>query len=310
MRACGLAFSLGLLLACAAPCAAQEIMDQAADAPTAAPERAAVHVSYEADADYTYVGGASTKLPEGRTGRVSEQSASARFVVAPRWGDGPIYRFGLALQRYSFGLPRLAPLPNRLQSISAIVGMDLQLGNSWLVRIEAEPGIYNSSDDIRGGDFNVPFIIGGSYIAGADLQWVLGLSVDVNRRYPVIPAIGVRWSFMDRWTLNAVLPTPRLEYSWTKETTLFAGADLRGATYRVDGGFGDAHGLPRLNNAVVEYDEIRVGAGISWKAYHACTVEIEGGWLPYRDFNFHRAHQNFETESGAAYGQMAVSAKF
>lgn len=269
-----------------------------------------VVTSFETDVDYSYVGDARTKLGHGRTGELSEQSTGARFVVAPRWGEGPIYRFGLGFQRFSFGLPRLTPLPNTLQSTTVILGADLQVFNSWLVRIEAEPGIYSDFHDVSSGDFNVPFIIGGSYIAGADLQWVLGLSVDVNRRYPVIPAIGVRWSFADRWVLDAVLPSPRLEYEWKKGWTLYAGGDFKDGTYRVDDSFGSAHGDTRLNGAIVEYDEIRVGGGSLWKVSKDFTIGLEGGYLPYREFDFHRADTSFRNETGAAYGQISVSGRF
>lgn len=302
-------FSLFLSLLAASACSA--VADQTAQIEDALPAPVTrVHASYEIETDYGYVSDSRTNLEHGRTGNLAEQSSSTRLLIEPRWGDGPIYRFGLGLQRYSFGLPRMASLPNTLQSLTAIVGVDLQVGNSWLVRIEAEPGFYNNSSDVRGSDFNAPFIIGGSYIASANLQWVLGLSVDVNRRYPVFPAIGVRWTFMDSWTLNAVLPSPRIEYAWQKNLNFFAGADLKDGTFRVSDDFGNSPENKRLNHSMVEYDEIRIGGGLSWKALPACTVEIEGGYLPYRDFDFHRAHQSFKTDSGAAYGQMAVSAKF
>ena len=206
------------------------------------------------------------------------------------------------------GLPRLAPFPNTLQAVDAVVGVDLQLFDSWLVRIEAAPGFYGGSSDLRSSDFDVPFIIGGSYIAGANLQWILGLSIDVNREYPVIPAIGVRWSFLDRWVLDAVLPTPRLEFEWSKSLTLFTGADIKDGTFRVSGDLGTNQ--PRLNNAIVEYAEIRVGGGLSWKLASGVIVEVDGGYMPYREFDFHRAGKRFETQQGAAYGQVSLDAKF
>ncbi len=265
-------------------------------------------LSYEADLNYSYVGDAKTKLNERQEGNVSEQSSLVHFVVSPQWGEGPLYRFGLELQRFSFGLPRLAPFPNTLQAVNAVVGVDLQLFDSWLVRVEAAPGFYGGSSDLRSSDFNVPFIIGGSYIAGANLQWILGLSIDVNREYPVIPAIGVRWSFLDRWVLDAVLPTPRLEFEWSKSLTLFTGADIKDGTFRVSGDLGTNQ--PRLNNAIVEYAEIRVGGGLSWKLASGVIVEVDGGYMPYREFDFHRAGKRFETQQGAAYGQVSLDAKF
>jgi hypothetical protein len=269
-----------------------------------------VTVSYEFEADYSYVGGARTRLGDDRTGDISEQSNAARLVIAPRWGDGPIFRLGVDYQRYSFGLPENAPVPNTLQSLGAIVGIDFSLLDAWLVRIEAQPGVYSDFDDLSRGDWNVPFIAGASYIASADLQWIIGIGVDFNRRYPVIPAVGVRWHFSDQWTLNAVLPRPRLEYALNKELTAYVGAEIKDATYRVGEHSQSVRDLKRLNNAVVEYNEIRVGAGLAWKASSNFSFAIEGGYMPYREFNFHRADENFKTESGAAYGQVSLSASF
>ena len=233
-----------------------------------------------------------------------------RDVVSARLGQGPILRLGFDWERFSFALPNRAPLPNTLQSLNAVVGLDLQLFDSWLVRLEAQPGFYSGSADFAARDFNVPFVIGGSYIASADLQWIVGVSVDVNRALPVLPAVGVRWKFADRWLLNAVLPRPRLEYEFSKDLTLFGGADLRGSTYRVSRDFGDSHGDPRLNRALVDLTEIRAGVGASWKVSSWFQADVETGVVAYRDFDFHRASTNYESKGAAAYGQLVIGAKF
>ena len=36
------------------------------------------------------------------------------------------------------------------------------------------------------------------------LQFVAGIELDVNRKYPVLGAIGVRWKFAPKLVLNAV----------------------------------------------------------------------------------------------------------
>jgi opacity protein-like surface antigen len=267
-------------------------------------------MGYEMEAQYSYVGAAKTETGRHSTGNVTEQNGLVRLLVTPQWGQGPIYRLGVSAQRYAFGLPSNAPIPNTLQSTSLVLGLDFQLGESWIGRVEVEPGLYGDFQNPDTGDFNAPFILGVSYIASASLQWVAGVSVDVYRRYPVIPAVGVRWSVGSGWTINAVLPTPRLEYAWSKPLTLYAGAEFKDIAYRVGDDFGDQHGRPKLNEAIMEYDEVRVGAGLSWKATSAVSLELEGGYMPYRDFNFHRADFGLKTKQGAPYGQVAFSAKF
>ena len=267
-------------------------------------------ISNQFDAEFSLTSGLRTDLGHDRHGDVSGLSGLVRDVVSVRLGDGPLLRVGFDWQRFSFALPNRAPLPNTLQSLTAVVGFDMQLFESWLVRIEAEPGFYSGSGDFSARDFNVPFVIGGSYIASADLQWIVGVSVDVNRAIPVFPAVGVRWKFADRWVLNGVMPRPRLEYEWSKELTLFGGADLRGSTFRVSRDFGDTHGDARLNRAVVDLTEIRAGVGASWKVSSWLQADIETGVVAYRDFDFHRADTNYESKGAAAYGQLVIGAKF
>ena len=270
----------------------------------------AQEVSWEAELNASWVGGATTDLGSGRRGRVTAQSALARAVLSRPIFNGPLLRFGGELHRFSFGLPDAAPLPNTLQSATAIIGVDLEI-SGVLVRIEAKPGLYTTDlEDLEGGDFNVPVIIGGLYIVNKDLQLALGVSVDVNREYPVLPGGGIRWKFADRWLLNAILPRPRLEFEATDNLTLYAGGEVRAMTFRVDDDFGRANGDSRLNGACLDYTELRAGGGFRWQMGAAFTLEAEAGWLAYREFNYHRPGFDVTTESGAPYGQLILSAKF
>ncbi len=111
--------------------------------------------------------------------------------------------------------------------------------------------------------------------------------------------------------LNAVLPTPRLEYEFSPKLTFYAGAELKENTFRVDDRFGDTHGgNPRLNRAVLTYSEVRVGAGVSWKVTPGITFTAESGYLPYREFDFYRANARYRYDGGAPYGTLAVRGTF
>lgn len=265
--------------------------------------------SEEFSANSSYVGEAPTNLDHGRAGGVSEQADLLHFVLSQQIGDGPLLRLGVEWQRFSFGLPSSAPLPNTLQAASVVVGADLELF-SWLVRVEAQPGFYGAEGDLDAKDINVPWIIGGSYIVNEGLQWVLGVSFDVDRNWVVLPGIGLRWKFAEKWTLNALPPNPRLEYTVSPTVKLYAGGDFKTGTFRAADSFGDGHSNRRLNNAIIEYNEFRVGAGVDWKISKSVTLDAEAGYMPYRDFDFHRAGPRYQTYSGAPYGQIALSAGF
>jgi len=265
----------------------------------------------EFTAEATYVGeGDVERGPRKAVRNFDEIDSDIHLVLTPRTKFG-VLRLGVEWERFSFGLPQNAALPNTLQSFSAIFGLDMQLSDSILVRVETQPGLYNSGlGHLFWDDFNMPFIIGGTYIYSPDLQLVLGVSVDVERKYPVVPAVGVRWKIGPQWLLDAVLPKPRLLYEVTRDVSLYAGATLRSATFRVDDEFGVSHGIPRLNHAVITYSEIRTGAGFDWKISPMITLTGEVGYQPYREFDFYRAEVRYHHDGGAPYGTIALHGTF
>jgi hypothetical protein len=175
-----------------------------------------------------------------------------------------------------FDAPVAARVPAVLQMASLVVGADAQIGEAWIFRIEIQPGFYSGETSLRGDDFNAPITLGASYFVSADLQFVAGVSIDVNRKYPVLPRRGLRWKVAPDWVLNGILPNPRLEYTVNESVLLYAGADIQVGTYRVNSDFGSAHRDAKLNDAVVDFTQIRAGIGASWKVSPACHGGARG----------------------------------
>jgi hypothetical protein len=49
--------------------------------------------------------------------------------------------------------------PTHLQAVNSIVGLDTKFSDSFLIRIEAQPGFYGTTfDHLDGDSFNVPFV--------------------------------------------------------------------------------------------------------------------------------------------------------
>ena len=267
--------------------------------------------SAEFDLEQAYLGGSDVQRGARRVDDFDEYYSNLRFVYTPRLKYG-ILRLGSQWERYSFGFPNGGEqLPNTLQAVNAIIGFDTKFSDSILVRLEAQPGFYTTSfDELDGDSFNVPFVIGGTYIFTPELQFVIGLGVNVQSRYPAIPGGGIRWKIAPQWVLNMVLPRPRLEYLLSDNLTLFAGADIKANTFRVSDNFGDSHGDRSLNNAWLTYDEVRAGAGAEWKLNSSISLSIEGGYVPWRQFDFHRTEVRYHYESGAPYGAIWLHGEF
>jgi hypothetical protein len=258
----------------------------------------------------TYVGDGDVRRGPHKSVRdFDENDSILQLVFTPRIKLG-VLRLGAEWERFSFGVPDSAPLPDTLQSVNLVIGLDTQLSDSILIRVEAQPGVYNSGLDDLSNDFNLPFVIGGTYIYSPDLQIVLGVGVDVERKYPVIPVAGVRWKMARQWVLDAVLPTPRLDFEISRDVTLYAGANVKQTNFRVDDNFGDAHGIPKLNHAILSYSEVRTGGGFDWKVSPIVTFTGEVGYQPYRNFDFYRADVRYHQESGAPYGMLSLHGAF
>jgi hypothetical protein len=261
-------------------------------------------------AEGTYVGEGDVERGRKKVSDFDEIDSNLRLIFTPRTKLG-VVRLGAEWERFSFGFPEQTALPNTLQSFSAVIGLDMQFSDSIIVRAEGQPGLYNSGlGHLNWDDFNLPFLIGGTYIFSPNLQLVLGVSVDVERRYPVIPAAGLRWKIAPQWLLDAVLPTPRLQYEMRRDVLLYVGATVKETNYRVDEDFGDTHGIPRLNNAILTYSEVRTGAGFDWKISPIVTLTGEVGYQPYREFDFYRADVRYHHEGGAPYGTISLHGAF
>src|ERR1700731_424934 len=217
-------------------------------------ESASIRFSGEYLAEETFIGSADVANGAVKVRDFDESDTIVRFVFTPRTKIG-ILRLGAEWERFSFGFPSGAPLPATLQSGSLIIGLDTQFSDSILVRVEAQPGVYTTAFDNVSDDFNMPFIVGGTYIYNPNLQFIVGVSVDIERQYPVIPAAGIRWKISRDWTLNGVLPEPRIEYGASRNLTLYLGANVKETNFRVDENFGTAQHNPTLMHALLTYSE-------------------------------------------------------
>jgi hypothetical protein len=269
--------------------------------------------SFDFEAEAAYFGDGSVQRGEKGNLKINDfdgGQARVHFILTPRTKIG-ILRLGVQMEHYSFGFGGNAAIPDDLHSTSMIIGLDTELSDSFLIRLELQPGFYGTDFDDFGQDtFNVPAVIGGTYIFSSNFQVVFGLGIDALRQYPVLPGGGIRWKFAPQWTLNAVVPTPRLEYEPCSSLMLYAGADLRSTSYRVDKQFGTLRGDPSLNHAAITYNELRAGAGLDWKLSSAIKFSLEGGFIPFREFDFHRTQVRYHQDGSVPYGMLALHAAF
>ena len=268
-----------------------------------------VTYSHDIDAKWGYVGGAHIHEHGIAAGSIDEQNNSIRYTLTSQVSPRTLLRFGSEWDRFSFGVLNSSAVPNTLQQISAIVGMDWQFSDRWLFRGEIHPGVYSDFQNVGWNDVDAPALLSAAYLANADLQWFFGLRIDPRSRYPVIPAVGVRWKFADEWTLKAILPEPRLEYEFNDRFSAYIGGSFHAGTFRMSETFGDIRGRPPLNRAMLDYFEVRVGPGFSWRIRPEIEVGASAGCMIYRRFDFSAQHVAVSSDP-APYVQIACQFRF
>ena len=291
----------------------------------ASPQESNILVSQEFAMDGSTTGKSITKQGNASLGGVSNINSHFNYIISPQIRDGVLLRFGVDSERNSFGLFPGAPLPNTLQSVNAIIGADLALGDKIIMRAELHPGIYSDFVDVTGSDFDMPVQIGGTYLWSKDFQIIFGLQLDLKSNYPLSGLPGFRWQFADKWVISAIPPKPQLQYEVTNTLTLYTGAEILAGTYHLNNNFGTNHGHgpgttnSQLNGNICDFTEVRAGAGLTWKFTPNLSLDVSGGYMPYRDFEIHADRIGYDTRSttfrntlsnGAPYAEPGISGSF
>jgi hypothetical protein len=293
----------------------------------ASPSASSIPISQEFDVEGSYASPTETKQGDARVGGIDDIYAHGDYVVSPQVKDGILLRFGVDAQRESFGLPAAIALPNTLQSVNAIVGADIAVNDQILVRTEFHPGIYSDFVSVSGRDFDMPVQVGGTYLYSKNFQIILGLQVDLKSNIPIIGIPGFRWQFADKWVLSAIPPRPQLQYELSNAVTLYAGGEIIGGTYTLNDQFGSNHGHAgpgtptnsQLNGNIADFGEFRTGLGVTWKFTPNVSLDVSGGYVPYREYDIHPDHIGFNDDNtifhnniggGGAYGELGLKGSF
>src|SRR5437764_12941917 len=99
-------------------------------------------VSGEFSAEATYIGEGDVERGGKHVNDFDEIDSDIRVVLTPRIKLG-VLRLGAEWERFSFGLPEGAALPNTLHAFSTILGLATQLSDSILISAETQPGLSN-----------------------------------------------------------------------------------------------------------------------------------------------------------------------
>ncbi|MEO8440548.1 MAG: hypothetical protein ABI540_10055 [Spartobacteria bacterium] len=221
---------------------------------------------------------------------------------------GKLYlHLGLAYDRYDFGSTS-APVPNHLQSMAGVVGLDYMHGKDVGAFIQFRPGFYTQSD-IGISSFDVPITLGRIFVVSEDKFYIfLGAYASFLRGgFPVLPLAGVIWIPCENWRVMGVLPDPKVIYSVNKRLDLWAGGEVVGGSYRTDRR--DGIQPAKLNGTQVDFSDYRAGVGLNYSVSDQISFQLAAGYSIQRQFDFGRAGETYRTDP-SPYVRMQLSAQF
>ncbi len=270
----------------------------------------------------SYVGEADFQRKDGAKGDALSYGAEIDYrtplslsVPEAARGGQWMLKTGFAYGRRDFDNSGGLPIPNALQSVSGVFGLELYadceqslVDGEPVLQIETRPGLY-FGHHASTADFNAPTLAYVPLYYTPSHRFVLvgGVSYDGFRQSQFIPFLAFRWRVTDNFTVQGNPVRPRLVYSPTKNLDLYVGGEYITQSFRADGR--DSTEKRRLNGALVTYSDERVGGGIAWKNDHV-RLDLGGGWSLTRKFNFHRAEEGYHTYNGAAYVEAQASIGF
>ncbi len=277
------------------------------------------------ESNFSYVGESSFKIKQfdgagplnsarsfGRQDEFHEYLSAARRIPLGAFDNRLFLKLGASYERFDFGTTR-APLPTTLQSATGLIGLEYIVQGRPAIFFETKPGVFFSDlNDVTTGSFDSPTVLAATFPIRKNIYGIVGVRGSLLSHYPVIPIGGLVWVVTDKLRLEAVPPEPRLIYSFSEKLDVFVGGDLLGESYRRDRNNRARLPLDRqFNNAVVEYNEYRIGAGVTLTPAKGLDIDLSGGYVPQREFYYYRTESDKRYQAhGAPYAKVAIKAEF
>ncbi len=229
------------------------------------------------------------------------------------WGHriqlkGNLYvHVGLSYDRYDFG-STAAPVPNHLQAMAGVFGIDYMHGTDVGAFIQVRPGFY-TQDNLGISSFDAPITLGRIFVVQPEKLYIFGgvYASFLRGGFPVLPLAGVIWVVNDQWRVMGTLPDPRVVYSPTKKLNLYLGGELVGGSFRTDRN--DGIEPRKLNGTQVDFSDYRAGVGLVYSFNKLCSLDIGAGYSIERQFDFARAGETYRTDP-SPYVRIGLKAAF
>lgn len=263
---------------------------------------------YDVAANYSF--STNGDLERGtKVGEVEVKHADIEAGMTFRSFEGWRFRTGVFANTSDIELTGAIPLPDQLEatglSLSATKFFGGEAPDNWRATLILRPGVFSDGSGSSSDGFNVPGILTIGKRSSPTLSWDAGVRFDPTSKNEILPMFGVRWDFHPDWMLSVGFPRTEVTYKLAPNWTLKGGLRFQGGTYHVETAL-----APGLGDTYLEYREIRVGAGFEWKLSDSLSVNLDGGMVADRRFDYFERGYELKGGDSAAYLSIGLSARF
>lgn len=295
----------------ALPLAAQNPASSA-PAPTASGRPATAAVTLKFDTAYTGDTPFTARGAYAGSFSVAQFGTEVAVPLPPLGGDiFPIV--SLKYRHYSLDRDAATPLPDRLQSLSGALTVFTKLDADWSLLASVSPGVHSAGSTFSSKGFGVGVLALASRKFtpefGAGFGFVYdSLSKGTGR---IIPVATFNWTPAPAWRVTLGFPRTGVIYTFSPELDFefTAEADF-GSFYVTDDPLPGGRNKPALNRTRLEYQSLRVGPALAWRASPTLSARASIGAVPLLRADYHQRNYRATADRTAPYASAGLEWKF
>ncbi len=205
------------------------------------------------------------------------------------------------------------PLPEEFQSLNLSLGVFGPLSPDWSLFASVSPGYGNAGGGFTSRGLGVGVLAVATRKFNADFSGGFGLRYDSLARGStrILPVATFDWTPAPGW--RAFVGFPRTGASWraSELLTLEFVAEMDFGTYYVtDDPLPLGAGKPPLNRTRLEYQAVRVGPALAWRAADGFQVRLAAGVVPVLNAEYEQRNYKLKSDDTAAFGSLELEWRF
>lgn len=205
------------------------------------------------------------------------------------------------------------PLPEEFQSLNLSLGVFGPLSPDWSLFASVSPGYGNAGGGFTSRGLGVGVLAVATRKFNADFSGGFGLRYDSLARGStrILPVATFDWTPAPGW--RAFVGFPRTGASWRISDALTAEfvAEMDFGTYYVtDDPLPLGANKPPLNRTRLEYQAVRVGPALAWRAADGFQLRLAAGFVPVLNAEYEQRNYKLKSDDTAAFASLELEWRF